>query len=60
MRIGGYDRCNQLLLKVKCLLKTNRMDEAKAVSGQLLELAGRIFDADANQMKEIREVTKNL
>lgn len=53
-------RCNQLLLKVKCLLKTNRMDEAKAVSGQLLELAGRIFDADANQMKEIREVTKNL
>ena len=51
-------RCNQLILKLKCLLKLNRSTEAKEVFNELIKLAKSVFSSDEKQLREINQLAE--
>ena len=55
-----FARYDQLVIKLKCLIATKRVDEAKELLEYILNLAKRIFAPNAKQLYDIQAIASEL
>jgi len=55
-----FARYDQLVIKLKCLIATERVDEAKELLEYILNLANRIFAPNAKQLYDILAIASEL
>lgn len=52
----NFDRYNQLLIRLKCFVELKMISEAKELSEYLMNLAERIFTANAKQLSDLQQI----
>jgi len=57
IQVNRYD---QLVIKLKCLIATKRVDEAKGMLEYILDLTKKIYTLDAKQVREIQDIASSL